>query len=92
MEPIKCYTTFNTHNFLFLQLFPSSSFSVLFYLFFYFIFLFFSFASVQDDLENMWATFAPQLSTVLTNDTVLPEEEQPLPFDAASDKPMDEQK
>lgn len=42
MEPIKCYTTFNAHNFLFLLLFVLVSF----YLFFYFIWFLFFFVCV----------------------------------------------
>lgn len=46
----------------------------------------------QEKLENIWETIAAQVSTVLASDIALPEEEHPLPFDAISDKSMDDQK
>lgn len=50
------------------------------------------FSYLQEDLENTWALIAGQISSVLANDITLPEEEHPLPFDAVSDKSLEEQK
>lgn len=47
---------------------------------------------LQEKLENIWETIAAQVSAVLASDIALPEEEHPLPFDAISDKSMDDQK
>lgn len=45
------------------------------------------------NLEDTWASIASQISSVLSKESPsLPEEEHPIPFDAASDKPMEEQK
>lgn len=46
----------------------------------------------QDELENTWATLAGQISEVLVAELTLPEDQHPLPYDAVSDVPMDEQK
>lgn len=46
----------------------------------------------QDDLENKWIALAYDITTILGNEIHLPEEDQPIPFDGASDKTMDEQK
>lgn len=47
---------------------------------------------LQENLENVWPTIAPQLSAILSHEITLPEEDHPLPFDAVSDKTMDDQK
>lgn len=55
----------------------------------YFLFSF----DFKEDLENLWASIGAQASSTLSADTLnVPEEEHPLPFDATSDKSMDEQK
>lgn len=42
---------------------------------------------------NEWdARIAANLSVVLTNDINMPEEEHPIPFDVAAEKPIDEQR
>jgi timeless len=44
-------------------------------------------------LANEWdARISANLSVVLANDINLPEEEHPVPFDAAAEKPIDEQR
>ncbi|XP_055524014.1 protein timeless homolog isoform X2 [Wyeomyia smithii] len=43
-------------------------------------------------LEEMWLTMAGQISTCLVNQITLPEEDHPIPFDAASDISIDDQK
>lgn len=46
-----------------------------------------------EHLENIWAGFAAQISSVLASDTIaLAEHEHPIPFDAVSDKSLDAQK
>lgn len=53
----------------------------------------FQFSSPYQNVEDEWAAVALQISAVLSVDTFsLPEEDHPLPFDAASDKPLDDQK
>lgn len=48
---------------------------------------------MQAKLENEWDTrVSANLSVVLANEINLPEEEHPVPFDAASEKPIDDQK
>lgn len=43
--------------------------------------------------EDFWADLSPQISSLLSMDKLdLPEDEHPLPFDAALDVPLDEQK
>lgn len=47
----------------------------------------------KQKLEDTWASIASQISSILSMESPsLPEEEHPLPFDAASDKPMEQQK
>lgn len=47
----------------------------------------------QEKLMNEWdARIAANLSVVLTNDINMPEEEHPIPFDVAAEKPIDEQR
>ncbi|XP_055604879.1 protein timeless homolog [Uranotaenia lowii] len=43
-------------------------------------------------LEEQWLTMAGEVSTCLANQITLPEEDQPSPFDGASDTPIDDQK
>lgn len=51
------------------------------------------FHRLQEDLENRWAANASQISAILAADTIaLPEEEHPIPFDAVSEKSLEEQK
>lgn len=45
-----------------------------------------------DALEEMWLTMASEISTCLVNQITLPEEDHPIPFDAASDISIDDQK
>lgn len=45
-----------------------------------------------DELEELWLTMAGEVSTCLANQITLPEEDHPIPFDAASDVPIDDQK
>lgn len=47
---------------------------------------------LQEELENTWASIAEQITSALTNEITLPEEEHPLPFDAVSEKSLEEQK
>lgn len=52
-----------------------------------------NFHQMQAKLENEWDTrVSANLSVVLANEINLPEEEHPVPFDAASEKPIDDQK
>lgn len=46
----------------------------------------------EDELSNKWAEIASELSELLINELQLPEEDQPLPFDATSEKSIDDQK
>ncbi|KXJ75189.1 hypothetical protein RP20_CCG012151 [Aedes albopictus] len=45
-----------------------------------------------EGLEELWLTMAGEVSTCLANQITLPEEDHPIPFDAASDVPIDDQK
>ncbi|XP_039444112.1 protein timeless homolog [Culex pipiens pallens] len=45
-----------------------------------------------ESLEGLWLTMAGEVSTCLANQITLPEEDHPIPFDAASDVPIDDQK
>ncbi|XP_055616681.1 protein timeless homolog [Toxorhynchites rutilus septentrionalis] len=45
-----------------------------------------------ETLEELWLTIAGQVSICLANQITLPEEDHPIPFDAASDIPIDDQK
>lgn len=45
-----------------------------------------------ESLEELWLTMAGEVSTCLANQITLPEEDHPIPFDAASDVPIDDQK
>lgn len=48
---------------------------------------------MQEKLADEWdARISTNLAVVLSNDINLPEEEHPVPFDAASEKPIDEQR
>ncbi|XP_046806289.1 protein timeless homolog [Lucilia cuprina] len=47
---------------------------------------------VNEELSNRWAEMAAEVSQVLSNELQLPEEDQPIPFDSASDVPIDDQK
>lgn len=47
---------------------------------------------LQEELEGQWDTIVSSLSIVLANSINIPEEEHPIPFDAASDKAIDDQK
>lgn len=50
------------------------------------------FSNLQN-LEDKWAAMASEISAALSMESPsLPEEDHPLPFDAASDKPLEEQK
>lgn len=43
--------------------------------------------------EDKWAVIAAEVAAVLSSEsTTLPEEDHPLPFDAASEKPLEDQK
>ncbi|XP_039970840.1 protein timeless homolog [Bactrocera tryoni] len=46
----------------------------------------------EEELSNKWAEIAGEISETLTNELQLPEEDQPLPFDATSEKSIDDQK
>ncbi|SPP87904.1 protein timeless homolog [Drosophila guanche] len=46
----------------------------------------------EDELSSKWAEMASEVCTVLYGGVNLPEEELPLPFDAASDKSIDDQR
>ncbi|TMW44355.1 hypothetical protein DOY81_010565, partial [Sarcophaga bullata] len=46
----------------------------------------------QEELSNRWAEMAAELSQILSNELQMAEEDQPIPFDSASDKPIDDQK
>ncbi|XP_055324474.1 protein timeless homolog [Sitodiplosis mosellana] len=47
----------------------------------------------NEDAEDKWAVVASEVAAVLSSDsTTLPEEDHPLPFDAASEKPLEDQK
>ncbi|XP_055901939.1 protein timeless homolog [Eupeodes corollae] len=46
----------------------------------------------EEELENKWVEIASQVTEILSNELNIPEEEQPIPFDAASDKNIDDQK
>lgn len=49
--------------------------------------------SMQEKLADEWdARISTNLAVVLSNDINLPEEEHPVPLDAASEKPIDEQR
>lgn len=45
-----------------------------------------------ESLEELWLTMAGEVSTCLANQITLPEEDHPIPFDGASDVPIDDQK
>ncbi|XP_037823816.1 protein timeless homolog, partial [Lucilia sericata] len=45
-----------------------------------------------EELSNRWAEMAAEVSHVLSNELQLAEEDQPIPFDSASDVPIDDQK
>ncbi|XP_058811331.1 protein timeless homolog [Topomyia yanbarensis] len=46
----------------------------------------------MEDLDELWLTMAGEVSTCLANQITLPEEDHPIPFDAALDTPIDDQK
>ena len=46
----------------------------------------------QEEREGQWDTIVSSISIVLVNSINIPEEEHPIPFDAASDKAIDDQK
>ncbi|EDW24891.1 GL24394 [Drosophila persimilis] len=46
----------------------------------------------EDELSSKWAEMASEVCTVLFGELVLPEDERPIPFDAASDKSIDDQR
>ena len=46
----------------------------------------------QEDLENKWIALASDVTNILSNEIQLPEQDHPIPFDGAADKPIDEQK
>ncbi|XP_037810211.1 protein timeless homolog, partial [Lucilia sericata] len=46
----------------------------------------------EEELSNRWAEMAAEVSHVLSNELQLAEEDQPIPFDSASDVPIDDQK
>ncbi|CAD6995329.1 unnamed protein product [Ceratitis capitata] len=46
----------------------------------------------EEELSNKWAEFAGEISEVLSKELQLPEEDQPLPFDATAEKSIDDQK
>lgn len=45
-----------------------------------------------ESLEELWLTMAGEVSTCLANQITIPEEDHPIPFDGASDVPIDDQK
>ncbi|XP_037944705.1 protein timeless homolog [Teleopsis dalmanni] len=49
-------------------------------------------AEMEDELENNWAKISISLGFSLSNELTIPEEEQPIPFDATSEKSIDDQK
>ncbi|XP_073816308.1 circadian regulator timeout isoform X1 [Musca autumnalis] len=46
----------------------------------------------EEELSNKWAEMAGELSQLLATELQIPEEDQPIPFDSASDVPIDDQK
>ncbi|XP_065358652.1 protein timeless homolog [Calliphora vicina] len=46
----------------------------------------------EEELSNRWAEMAGEVSEILSNELQLAEEDQPIPFDSASDVPIDDQK
>lgn len=46
----------------------------------------------EEDLSSKWAEMASEVSLLLATELQLPEHEQPLPFDATSDKSIDDQR
>lgn len=46
----------------------------------------------QEDLEAVWDSLSSSIAAVLAGEISLPEEEHPIPFDAAADKSIDDQK
>lgn len=46
----------------------------------------------EEQLENKWVEIASQVSEILSKELNLPEEDQPIPFDAASETSIDDQK
>ena len=47
---------------------------------------------MQEELSNRWAEMAAEVSQILSNELQMAEDDQPIPFDSASDKPIDDQK
>ncbi|XP_059218459.1 protein timeless homolog [Stomoxys calcitrans] len=46
----------------------------------------------EEELSNKWAEMADEMSQLLATELQIPEDEQPIPFDSASDVPIDDQK
>ncbi|XP_075147569.1 circadian regulator timeout [Haematobia irritans] len=46
----------------------------------------------EEELSNKWAEMAGELSQLLSTEMQIPEDDQPIPFDSASDIPIDDQK
>ncbi|KAM8705181.1 hypothetical protein ACLKA7_009610 [Drosophila subpalustris] len=46
----------------------------------------------EEELSSKWAEMASEVSLLLATELQLPEHEQPLPFDAASEKSIDDQR
>lgn len=48
---------------------------------------------LQEELEDMWTNFVTELASLLAQpDIDLSEEKRPIPFDATSEKSIDDQK
>lgn len=47
---------------------------------------------VERSLEEIWNEISSSLAIVLANEISLPEEDQPIPFDAALEKSINDQK
>ncbi|XP_023035402.1 protein timeless homolog [Drosophila willistoni] len=46
----------------------------------------------EEELSNKWAELATEVCALLSTDLELPEHEQPIPFDAAAEKSIDDQR
>jgi len=47
---------------------------------------------LQEELSSKWAELATEVCSLLSTELEMPEDEQPLPFDAASEKSIDDQR
>ncbi|EDW97197.2 protein timeless homolog [Drosophila yakuba] len=46
----------------------------------------------EEDLSSKWAELATEVCSLLSSELEMPEDEQPIPFDAASEKSIDDQR